>query len=672
MALDPAAAAVPGPDGKPVSSSAAAGGLLSSLLTPVAPARPVASVTGGRSDGDVSTAAGAAAGSAGVSSAAFHDTTPADSSDSTSNSTKTSGTNSAKKPPSVIRAWLLAGAERWKKNGGANIKRLEVKKARAVADSAAARQMKQATNPAPRTPAASTTAASGGGKGPSKAPSNGPSASGRSGPAPVAPKLAPTSKGPAPLKPAPPAPPVKPSPSPRPAPAPRPKAEGAKTTATDPAPAPVRPKAPKGPVAPEKHGKTPTGGADRPSADKTPGKTSGKGAADSAKASGGTVPGTTSADSKGSTTAGSPGRPTLTPAKPTVTAPGAPSSAGKTGTRPVGGGTAPGTTGPSPKSSSGPEKGSADKTVPAPRTEKDSSSAAGGTSKGETAMSEKTDAAKASAAASAKDERGKDELKKPAAATGTPAVATDLTKRGPLFTREARETGFRDGTRAARTAAKARAYGHGVQDGWHAVMATADDEKTLLDRARALREEERKDPTVTTAPPKPAVPPKPSAPPTTAPTVPAPARPLTVTGVDATAVHLGPDASRPSMARGEVRNLKGFERRLTDHHGQVQTVAEATKGLAFHANQQADSVTRLVEQAKGVKGGEKLLATLARLQEAAQAQVVLAEETHKRAVRGADATSAVLANTITRYGAIYQAVVDSDETAPAMLSFYKG
>ncbi|MFH8581713.1 hypothetical protein [Streptomyces zaomyceticus] len=242
----------------------------------------------------------------------------------------------------------------------------------------------------------------------------------------------------------------------------------------------------------------------------------------------------------------------------------------------------------------------------------------------------------------------------------------------PMLTRDARETGYRDGTRAGRAAAKTRAYGHGIQDGWHAVMDNADDEKALLDRARDLRKE-RKDPPVTTMP---LIPPPPTSPPTVTPDTPAPvapaAQPLTVTGINATTVYLGDDANRPSMTRGEVRSLKGFERRLTDHHGQVQTVAEATKGLAFHASQQADSITRLLEQAKGVKGGEKLLATLARLQEAAQAQVVLAEETHRRAVRGADATGAVLANTITRYGAIYQAVVDSDETAPAELSFYEG
>ncbi|MFD3571785.1 hypothetical protein [Streptomyces sp. NPDC058667] len=365
---------------------------------------------------------------------------------------------------------------------------------------------------------------------------------------------------------------------------------------------------------------------------------------------------------KGSTTAGP--RPAPTQAKPTAPAPGAPT----TGAGKAGAGMAGGVTSASPKGSSFPEKGAADKTVPAPRKEKGSSSASGGTSKGETAKTEKTDAAKAKDATTP----AKTEPKKPTT-PGAPA-AVDLTKHRPLFTREARETGYRDGTRAARTAAKARAYGHGVQDGWHAVMTTANDEKTLLDRARALREEERKDPTVTTAPPKPTLPPKPTTPPSTAPAAPAPepARPLTVASIDATGVHLGPDADRSSMTRGEVRNLKSFERRLTTHHNQVQTVAEATKGLAFHAAQQADSVTQLLEQAKAVKGGEKLLGKLARLQEAAQAQVVLAEETHKRAVRGADATSAVLANVITRYGAIYQAVVDSDALAPADSHFYEG
>ncbi|MET9725452.1 hypothetical protein [Streptomyces zaomyceticus] len=311
--------------------------------------------------------------------------------------------------------------------------------------------------------------------------------------------------------------------------------------------------------------------------------------------------------------------------------------------------------------------------VPGPRT------AAGGGTNGSPAPKSASASSTSHDGATKTDGTGtKDTAKKDSpGAKNEPAQGTDTRRdpaaeraaRGPLFTRSSRETGYRDGIRAGRAAAKTRAYGHGVQDGWQAVMDTADDEKTVLDRARDLRKE-RKDPPVTTMP---LIPPPPTSPTAVAPDNPAPAaEPLTVTGIDAATVHLGDDANRASMTRGEVRSLKGFERRLTDHHGQVQTVAEATRGLAFHARQQADSITRLLEQAKGVKGGEKLLATLARLQEAAQAQVVLAEETHRRAVRGADATGAVLANTITRYGAIYQAVVDSDETAPAELSFYEG
>ncbi|MFB9558588.1 hypothetical protein, partial [Streptomyces roseoviridis] len=59
-----------------------------------------------------------------------------------------------------------------------------------------------------------------------------------------------------------------------------------------------------------------------------------------------------------------------------------------------------------------------------------------------------------------------------------------------MFTREARETGYRDGHRVGRTAAKTRAYGHGFQDGWTKAMTTADEEKARLDKARDWRKEQ--------------------------------------------------------------------------------------------------------------------------------------------------------------------------------------
>ena len=81
---------------------------------------------------------------------------------------------------------------------------------------------------------------------------------------------------------------------------------------------------------------------------------------------------------------------------------------------------------------------------------------------------------------------------------------------------------------------------------------------------------------------------------------------------------------------------------------------------------------QILEQALAVEGGEKLAAVLGKLRDASKAQEMKAEELHTRTTRSAEAASVVLANAETRYGGIYQAVVESPETAPAELAFYKG
>ena len=149
---------------------------------------------------------------------------------------------------------------------------------------------------------------------------------------------------------------------------------------------------------------------------------------------------------------------------------------------------------------------------------------------------------------------------------------------------------------------------------------------------------------------------------------PAGAQPISATQVTNTHVHLD---GGTQMKRGEVRSLKNFERRLDEKTQTMVKVAEATRGLAAHAAQQAAKVTQLQEAAKAVKGGDKLAAALARLLDNAQEQVAKAQELQTRAARAAEAVQAVRANVDTRYGAIYQAVVDSPETAPAELAFYK-
>ena len=72
-----------------------------------------------------------------------------------------------------------------------------------------------------------------------------------------------------------------------------------------------------------------------------------------------------------------------------------------------------------------------------------------------------------------------------------------------------------------------------------------------------------------------------------------------------------------------------------------------------------------------MKGGEKLVASLAKLADAAQVQATKAAEINKRAVRSQEACKTLTANTETRYGGIYKAVVDSPETSPAEMNYYR-
>jgi hypothetical protein len=235
---------------------------------------------------------------------------------------------------------------------------------------------------------------------------------------------------------------------------------------------------------------------------------------------------------------------------------------------------------------------------------------------------------------------------------------------------QSRETGYRDGTRAAKVVAHAHAWRDGARDGYRDTTEAADRERQRLDKAHADRKNARtraEDQTVTqpasSADYQQPIPPKPTQPP-------AP-QPVTVTGTDTTHIHLGPDAARTSISRGEVRTLRRFQQRLDDKTNRMIQVAEASRTLEHHAMEQVKQVTELLEQARAIEGGDKLVAALTKLEEAAQIQVDKAVEVHKRAVRGHEACKTLHANTDTRYGGIYQAVVDSPETSPAELSYYR-
>jgi hypothetical protein len=222
----------------------------------------------------------------------------------------------------------------------------------------------------------------------------------------------------------------------------------------------------------------------------------------------------------------------------------------------------------------------------------------------------------------------------------------------PFTTRESRETGYRDGTRAALAIAHVRAYRDGAKDGYLDTTEAAKREKTRLDAQHAARKaaRDKEQPVTTTTQPQ----------------------PIPVQQVTPSHVLLGPGADKDSLTRGEVRCLKDFERRLQARADAMTHVADATRNIKAHAEQQAQQATHLLEQAKGVKGGDKLIASLTKTADAATAQAGLADEIHKQALRAAENCRTVLTNAQTRYGGIYQAVVDSDTTSPAEMAFYKG
>jgi hypothetical protein len=229
---------------------------------------------------------------------------------------------------------------------------------------------------------------------------------------------------------------------------------------------------------------------------------------------------------------------------------------------------------------------------------------------------------------------------------------------GKTFTtRDSRDTGFRDGSRLARTTAQAKAYRDGFKDGWVDTTEAAERQKTNLDKAHALRkqqlDQEREQPVTSTSADY------------------HQAQPIEVTGVDEKHVFLGAGAARDSLTRGEVRSLKAAERRLEAKVSLLLKGAEQARTLQAHAGEQGKEATQLLEQARGSKAGGKVIGSLSRTQEDTTAQIRAAEDLYKRAIRGAEQSSAALANVKTRYGGLYTAVVNSPETKPAEMSFYR-
>lgn len=627
MASDTVPAAVPGPHDPPPSTAPAgqqASGM-AGLLAPVESPRAAFSLDPAPTTDTASTEQA-------VTDASSATITPDNATDNSDGNT--GKTETGKQKQSVIRAWMLAGAERWKKGADARNKRLDIQKARA--QSMQVKETRQVS--VNRTDGFS---GNGSGKG------NGNSGTGKS----LNRKNSPAnsgSKGP-----------KNSSTTPRNGSGNTP--SGGRSNNTGPVRKPQDTRTDRPKTSNRDH--TSSGGKGR---DRTPDK-----------------PKPARTDSGSKKTPASDAKPKSTSSDTGSTS----NHGGKTGGQgPAGkpGKDAPTPNKPSPKNNSNTGPGSASKPDskdrpwkdPArkPRLDKDPN----GTSGRDRNAPGKTDDAskKPSTDTTAKktptptDPKNKDTNtgpgKDPDGRLNPTRSADPRTPRPRINLQSSREAGYRDGTRAAKTGAHARAWRDGVRDGYRDTTAAADRETARLDKAHADRKKTR----TTEAPTMPqaqtaglTIPPMPDH-------QPGP-QPVSVTSVDATHVHLGDGATRSSISRGEVRTLRNFQQRLTDKTERMTTVAEATRTLEQHAREQAKQVNELLEQARAVQGGDKVVAALTKLAEAAQVQETKAADIHRRAARSADACQAVHANTETRYGGIYQAVVDSPETSPAELAYYQ-
>jgi hypothetical protein len=229
----------------------------------------------------------------------------------------------------------------------------------------------------------------------------------------------------------------------------------------------------------------------------------------------------------------------------------------------------------------------------------------------------------------------------------------------PIRTQPSREAGYRDGARTAHVTAHVRAYRDGFKDGHRDINDAADREKARLDQAHATRKQQRaqdpEDQPVTASSDDQQ---------TSGP------HPIDVKEVTDKDVVL--DGGQ-MYSRGEVRNLKQYERRMGEKAVSMGKAAEGTRQLQAHAEEQAAKALTFVEMAKSLKteGGDRFIGVLTRLHEAATIQIREAQELHKRVVRAAEGTQVVLTNVSIRYDGIYKAVCDSPLTKPAELNWYR-
>ncbi|MEW2313587.1 hypothetical protein AB0918_33965 [Streptomyces sp. NPDC006864] len=243
--------------------------------------------------------------------------------------------------------------------------------------------------------------------------------------------------------------------------------------------------------------------------------------------------------------------------------------------------------------------------------------------------------------------------------------------RTPL--QRSRETGHGDGSAVRNAVDHVKAYAQGTKDGYRDKKAENGKEHARLDKAHADHRAKQQDPqqqkgtavtgpddrTLVIAPPEEGDD-----------GVSTDVKPLLVKEIDASTLTLGTHGAQGAVGRKELRNFKQYERKLEAKENHLIKVAEACKSLEASAEDEAKDCRELADQAKAVKGGEKLAAKLTKLADAAKAQATEATELHKRAKRAAEMCKVVLTNIGTRYAPLYKAVVDSDETKPAELRFY--
>ncbi|WP_257138314.1 hypothetical protein [Streptomyces sp. rh34] len=253
--------------------------------------------------------------------------------------------------------------------------------------------------------------------------------------------------------------------------------------------------------------------------------------------------------------------------------------------------------------------------------------------------------------------------------------STGTESRTPL--QRSRETGHGDGSAVRNVVDHVQAYAKGAKDGYQDKREENGKEHARLDKAHDQHKAKQQDPkkddpqqqgtkvagpdgqTLVIAPPD-----------EKDDGMSTDVKPLLVKEIDPNTLTLGTEGAAGSVSRKELRNFKQYERKLEAKENHLVKVADACKSLEAAAEDESRDCQQLAEQAKAVKGGEKLAAKLSRLADSAKAQATEAAELRKRAQRAAEMCRVVLTNIGTRYAPLYKAVVDSDETKPAELRFY--